>query len=103
MLDGLMLLEQAAADVGMAAEYADLIARARRADELEQAMRWILVSERMPDDGELVQWYSPGNDDASHSVGKLDGSTVIEFSRDRYPLTIYTHWMPIPAPPASPY
>jgi predicted RNA-binding Zn-ribbon protein involved in translation (DUF1610 family) len=64
--------------------------------------RWIAVSERLPEEDRLVLWYRPderwpvtsGRFERPHHVDE-GGDLCVPFSEGRY-----THWMPLPEPPA---
>ena len=63
---------------------------------------WILVSDRVPEDGTWcwVNWNGPGDPfpamrDSGASGGWTNGDTWEDFNGE------VTHWMPLPAPPAD--
>jgi len=67
------------------------------------SLAWIPVTERLPEEGRLVLWYRPderwpvttGRFERPHHVDE-GGDLCVPFSEGRY-----THWMPLPAPPAD--
>ena len=69
-----------------------------RIAELEEAQRWIPVSERLPEDGKPVWVCTIWNE--QHSGFLIDGVWVGLF-RDFREGEI-THWMPLPPNPESP-
>ncbi len=65
-------------------------------------MEWISIEERLPFSGERVLLYTPyhvfGKDNACIGDGESIGlcTTVV----DGKTVSIFTHWLPLPAPPA---
>jgi hypothetical protein len=64
--------------------------------------RWIPVTERLPDEGVEVLWYSSHDRFARWATGKRDGGLVdwggdLESEIEGW----LTHWMPLPAPPTD--
>jgi len=63
---------------------------------------WILVTERLPDEGVEVLWYSSHDRFARWATGKRDGGLVdwggdLESEIEGW----LTHWMPLPAQPET--
>ena len=71
-----------------------------RIGELEQAHRWIPVSERLP---EANNHYLTFDIDGDMEVASLhrhyDGKLKWEFTNDLSMGEYLTHWMPLPPPP----
>lgn len=67
-------------------------------DMLIEQMRWIPVSERVPDNGiNFDAWHISGKRYADH--GAFAGSTDEDFKREVMTINGITHWKPLPPAP----
>jgi len=75
------------------ADDAELTALRARVEQLEAAQRWVPVSERLPEEGQLVVVFTPIN------VGDNFRYETLVW-RSRYAKYVNNHlWMPLPQPP----
>ena len=81
----------------------DIETKARQIQEAAEMLplRWIPVSERLPEDGEWVWCYGPNRGCEVACISKYWDGWV---SSDKKNLVAgaYTHWMPLPEPPECP-
>ena len=69
-------------------------------ERLREERRWISVEERLPKDGVLVLWCTRW-DDWPMTDGMRDGKFVNIGGNMESKIKDFTHWMPLPAPPAA--
>jgi hypothetical protein len=77
-------------------------------EEERERLRWVPVTERLPDEGVSVVVYSPNNCDGEFHVcewcveRKPYGKPFEYFSREDYKcIWGVTHWMPLPEIPVA--
>lgn len=80
-----------------------LMRAAERIRELEQAMRWVPVTERLPERGQAILFYV-GAYSEIHSGTWQDASFLEHDGYSSWPAHDdprygVTHWMPLPEPP----